>query len=291
MFGYVKTERGQLRVCEYEYYRALYCGLCHRMGKCTGQCSRMTLSYDFVFLAATRLALTGEQTTVKKQRCFVHPLKKRWTVQRCEALDFCADAAALLCYHKLADDVSDERGFARLRARIARLIFRRGFQKARKRYGELADRIAVHLQALSAEEGRESALGGGVEQIAAHFGALLSDVLAFGLPEERARIGAAIGRAVGHWIYLTDAADDLLQDRKKGRFNPYLRGYGGVPDADAIEGIRTALTAHLCDAERAIALIDGYPHAEVREIIANILYLGMPHVARDVTNKLKGEGK
>ena len=246
----------------------------------------MTLSYDFVFLAAVRLALTGEKTSVKKQRCFVHPLKKRWTVQRCEALDFCADAAALLCYHKLADDVSDERGFARLRARLARLVFHRGFKKARKRYGELAERIALHLQGLSAEEGRRSVLGG-VEQTASHFGALLADVLSFGLDEESARIGAAIGRAVGHWVYLTDAADDLLQDEKKGRFNPYLRAYGGVPDADAIEGIRTALTAHLCDAERAIALIDSYPHPEVREIIANILYLGMPHVAKDVTNKLQ----
>jgi hypothetical protein len=247
----------------------------------------MTLSYDFVFLAATRLALTGERTEVKKQRCFVHPFKKRYTVQRCEALDFCAYAAALLCYHKLADDVSDERGFARLRARSAKLLFGRGFKKARKRYGELADRIAGHLKALSAQEACESALGGGVEQTAAHFGALLCDVLSFGLPEDAARIGAEIGRAVGHWIYLVDAADDLPQDERKNRFNPYLRAYGGVPDAEAIEGIRIALTAHLCDAERAIALIDSYPHPEVREIIANILYLGMPRVARDVTEKLQ----
>ena len=37
MFGYVKTVRGELRIREYEYYRASYCGLCRAMGKCTGQ--------------------------------------------------------------------------------------------------------------------------------------------------------------------------------------------------------------------------------------------------------------
>ena len=50
------TLKHELRVREDVFYRALYCGLCHRMGKCTGQCSRMTLNYDFVFLAAVRLA-------------------------------------------------------------------------------------------------------------------------------------------------------------------------------------------------------------------------------------------
>ena len=54
MLGYIRTSQGELRVREYEVYRALYCGLCKHMGKCTGQCSRMTLSYDFVFLAALR---------------------------------------------------------------------------------------------------------------------------------------------------------------------------------------------------------------------------------------------
>ena len=38
MLGYVKTDSQELRMREYQYYRALYCGLCHRMGKCTGNC-------------------------------------------------------------------------------------------------------------------------------------------------------------------------------------------------------------------------------------------------------------
>ena len=32
MFGYVKPCSAQLRVCEYETYKAVYCGLCKQLG-------------------------------------------------------------------------------------------------------------------------------------------------------------------------------------------------------------------------------------------------------------------
>ena len=77
MLGYVRVKSQELRLREYDCYRALYCGLCKSMGKCTGQCSRMTLSYDFVFLAAVRIALTEEPLQIKKVRCLLHPIRRR----------------------------------------------------------------------------------------------------------------------------------------------------------------------------------------------------------------------
>ena len=68
MFGYVRPHNPELRMRDYECYRAYYCGLCRAMGKCTGQCSRLTLSYDFVFLAAVRCYLADEEPEIKKIR-------------------------------------------------------------------------------------------------------------------------------------------------------------------------------------------------------------------------------
>lgn len=289
MFGYVKVERGELRVREYEYYRALYCGLCHRMGKCTGQCQRMTLNYDFVFLAAVRMALQGERPSLKRRRCIAHPFRKRWTVEACEALDFCADASALLVYHKLADDVSDERGLKKWRARLSRPFLKGGFRRARRRHPELERAIAASLAELAADERCESVLTG-ADQPASRFGALMQSVLSDGLEGSAARIAAKIGRAVGHWIYLVDAADDFEQDRRRGRFNPYLRVFGEKPKAQEIEGLDVALTALLCDAEEGILLIDeGDAAPELLQIITNILYLGMPKTAKRVTRAMLGE--
>ena len=75
MYGYVRTHAPELKVREQEYYRAVYCGLCRTMGKCTGQCSRMTLSYDFTYFALVRMALTGSFPAIKARRCLAHPFR------------------------------------------------------------------------------------------------------------------------------------------------------------------------------------------------------------------------
>ncbi len=284
MLGYVKTESQELRMREYHYYRALYCGLCHRMGKCTGQCSRFTLSYDFVFLAAVRLSLTGEQVTVKKQRCFLHPFRPRLTVQKCNALDFCADASALLVYHKILDDLDDERGIKKLRARLSRSLLSRAYKRAKKRYPTLDKTIAAQLAKLSEYEADTHA-DLGADALAEQFGLLMQAVFAEGLTDTNARIAATIGRAVGHWIYLADAADDFEEDQKRGRFNPYLRVFGDFPTDADWENLRLALTALLCEAERGFLLIDSYPAPELQEILSNILYLGLPQAADKIHAK------
>jgi len=282
MLGYVKTNAEELRVREHLYYRALYCGLCHRMGKCTGHCSRMTLNYDFVFLAAVRYALTGEKPIFKKQRCLLHPFRPRMAAQKSEALDFCADASALLVYHKIADDKQDERGLKKARAYLLQPFCAIGYRRAKRRHASLDQAVRGYLSALSSQERSPSTTG--ADACAAHFANLMEAVFADGLEGTAQRLAKTIGKSVGHWIYLVDAADDFAQDRKRGRFNPYLRLFGETPSAADWENLRLSLTAQLCDAERAYLLIDPYPAPELREILANILYLGMPAVAARVTS-------
>ena len=49
MFGYIKTCTPQLRLCEWEAYRGIYCGLCRTLGRRFGPLARLTLSYDLPF--------------------------------------------------------------------------------------------------------------------------------------------------------------------------------------------------------------------------------------------------
>ena len=110
MFGYVRVKHTELKVKEYEFYRGTYCGLCRSMGKCTGQCSRFALSYDFAFLALLRIAFDRTLVEFEQKRCLAHPLKKRNMMKPNPSLAYCSGAAALLNYHKIMDDLSDEKG-------------------------------------------------------------------------------------------------------------------------------------------------------------------------------------
>lgn len=279
MFGYIKTARAELRVREYEYYRASYCGLCRSMGKCTGQCSRFTLSYDFAFLANVRMALTDTVPAFRRRRCIAHPLRRRTMMERNEQLDYTADASVILAYEKCRDDMADERGLRRFKARLRCLFLKNAYRRAKKRYPGLAESVRGHLQRLSERE-REKRPS--VDEVAVIFGDLLADIVSFGLPDASARVARSIGWQTGRFIYIIDAIDDLLEDQKKGRFNPFLLLYGGAPDEAQRHSVQDALIACLSDLETAFDLINDTSDPDRSGVLKNILYLGMPATVRQV---------
>ena len=68
MFGYVTPLEGELKVKELQFYKSTYCGLCKAMGKRVCSESRMTLSYDVVFLVLVRFLLQEERISFVKTR-------------------------------------------------------------------------------------------------------------------------------------------------------------------------------------------------------------------------------
>lgn len=287
MYGYVKTYTPELKVREQEYYRAIYCGLCRTMGRCTGQCSRMTLSYDFTFFALVRMALTGERPAIKRRRCGLHPLRRRPMAEPDGTLALCANLSAILVYHKTRDDVRDERGMKRTAATLVRpymaSIRRRAIQQG---LGEADAAVADALRALCE---LEDACPPTVDEPADCFGNLLGEVLAHGLEGSQATLARKIGRHTGRWVYILDAADDFAADVKAGRYNPLACLYQDptkppmteLPEAKRQE-IRTALLGELMEIECAFDLLDTSDNPDLGGLLANILYEGMPREAHRV---------
>jgi hypothetical protein len=276
MFGYIRTDTPELLVRENEYYKAVYCGLCRAQGKCTGQCSRMTLSYDIAFLALMRLAISDELPQIKKGRCLAHPLRKRPYIANCSALNYCADAAALLVYGKTVDDINDERGGKRLKAGMALPFAKSSRKKAIARAPELDAKIMAGLSRLREIEAQGLA---SVDIPANCFGDILADVFSFGIDGNEEKILRKIGWHIGRWIYILDAADDLSADFEKERFNPFLLLYGnGELTKEQKIDISTSLKLELLAAEPIFDLID-YKNTNTEGIIKNIIYRGMPNTA------------
>ena len=294
MFGYVKVDRAELKVREYEYYRGTYCGLCRAMGKCTGQCSRMALNYDFVFLALVRLSLSESDVTFAQKRCLAHPWTRRNVMLRNAELDYAAAAAAILNERKNADDLSDERGAKKWRARLLVPILRHGKKKALKKFptlSELDGRITRSLARLSA---LEEAKTESVDLPAAEFGVLLGELMAFGLEGNDGKIAYEIGRHVGAWIYMADALDDMREDAERERYNPFLLLWGGLPHPESFGGIRDALKNELYGASAALDLMrfEHDPGAVRQHLLENILYLGLPAKADAIlSDGQDGDGK
>ena len=108
VFGYIRILEPELKIREFACYRGAYCGLCRQMGKCTGQCSRLTLRYDAAAMVLLRMAARGTTPEFTKKRCFLHPLTKADVLRPCEETETVACIMAALAYHKCKDDIADE---------------------------------------------------------------------------------------------------------------------------------------------------------------------------------------
>ncbi len=287
MFGYVKAYVPELRMREYEFYRAVYCGLCGSMKKLTGLPSTFTLSYDMVFLSLCRMAVLGHRYEVKPKRCGINPfrVKKRAMMTDGDELRYAAAVSALLTECKIMDDVTDESGFRRMRAKLMLGGAKRALRRACVPC-ELENFVRSKLSELYAHEGtKPDSVGGGAEL----FGELLGRIFAYGIDGDSGRILHEIGRGVGRYIYIIDAVDDVGEDIKSGRYNPIASLWAGeITDGElslrAKDALLDSLKLELSRAAGAVMLIElpdgGYP--ETLELVKNIVYLGMPKEAECV---------
>ena len=160
MFGYLRVQKSELRVREWEAYRSVYCGLCRQMGKDYSFLTRLTLSYDCTFYAILLMSLHRSCKGFDKGRCCFNPMKK-CGFARCEG-DAYSKAAALsviAAFYKLQDDLSDSGFFKRLVVRLVKPFFSRWHRKAAKKYPELetvveiAVKLGVSVEWLLSERG------------------------------------------------------------------------------------------------------------------------------------------
>ena len=272
MFGYVKPVAAELLVKENEFYRATYCGICRAMKKYTGNLSRLTLTYDSVFLALVRMAyIPDAELGSSLHRCAMHPLKKRNMLKDNTALEYTARAFGILAYYKMRDDLSDEGLGKKALVSLARPITSRAKNLAD--LTPLADYVKERLDRITALENENTA---SIDAPAEIFGDLLGEVFSYGLSGSDALVTREVGVHLGKFIYAADAAEDYCEDVKKGRYNPYALIYGTdglTPENRA--AIKNALLMECRDLEAAVNLIPFENKITVENIVRNIIYLGL----------------
>lgn len=292
MYGYVRAGEGELKMREYELYRAFYCGLCREMGRRTGASSRISLSYDATFLAIVRCAVLGDSIRVVKRRCAVHPAKKRPFVITDEALSFVACASAVLMRAKLDDTKADERGMKRAAASLATPFVSHWRKKGERFCSGLDDTVRAGLAQIAELEKSHCQ---SVDRIASAFGALLGNVAAFGTEGTQQRLLHTVGDLTGRFVYVCDACDDAAEDLRLGRYNPFVEIWGpGLCERRSVTGLdgrirerdvlRPQLAREVMDCammylrqlDSVIDLVDFTKAPQLAGIIRNVVRVGMP---------------
>ena len=229
MLGYVKIDKGELKVREYEVYTGYYCGVCKSRGRRYGQLPRMVLSYDAAFLAILLASLSDESDTPVQEHCIAHPVIKKKTVIRNRAIDYAGDVMLILAWYKLADDAADE---GKAYAKPVMLMMKRIFRRLNSLYPELCSSVKCHLSALSALEREKCA---SIDMAAEAFSKIMEDIFTEGLQ-------AVYGSEPPQHEPPGDRGDPgisgMQDDRTYSRTSPGSSERSDDPDAPGISGMQ-----------------------------------------------------
>ena len=286
MLGYIKCDKPEMKVKEYEAYRGLYCSLCKAMIKYFGPLSSLTLSYDIAFLVLVRLSFLSVVPDFRKGRCPFNPAKScNYCTNGDGQLRYSAAISMLLFYHKVKDNISDSSFFKRL---LMYLILPYAFlkkQKAEKMYPEVGDFIA---EAMKRQVEKEKSATASPDEAAHESADALGKIFSFGLNDEKGSI-YRFGYGMGKWVYLCDAADDLADDLETGSYNVFVNMLA-LEKGDSLTAGDRKVIEHCLNMSCAFAA-EGFEEAKnktLTPIIENIIYSGTQIV---MNNILKGKNK
>ena len=276
MFGYVRISKPELRVKEYELYKAVYCSLCKELGKSYGLLSRLTLSYDFTFLALLNMSFKDGCDCFKKGRCAFNPLKKCNYTKDTDSLKMPSAAAMIMLYYNLKDNIADEKGIKKIAYLFMLPFFASAHKKAKKNYPQIEDIVSVYIKNQNELEKNNC---DSLDMAADPSAKALSQILMLCSDDPvQKRVLDRIGYCLGRYIYLLDAACDLERDRKNGSYN-VLKNY----DETDVKVKKIVPQLYWCinEASRAFELLN---IKKYKNVLGNIVYLGLEETFKKELN-------
>ena len=255
VFGYVKAYKPELRIKEFEFYKAVYCSLCRDLGKKYGIVSRFSLSYDFTFLALLEMSLVGGCAPTERKRCVCNPLKKCNYLKAGGLPEMPTAAAQIMLYSKLNDNIADEGFLKGIFYRFLRLFSKKGYKMAAKKFPKVDEIFKEYIATQTALENKKET---DIDLAAEPTAKMLSRIFALCSPDGEIRALEKLGYSIGRWIYILDAAADLEKDIKKNRYNPFKAEVNENTDLTKFLKERVLFSLNICisEAEAAFDLLN-----------------------------------
>lgn len=290
MFGYVTPLKNELKVKDFDLFRAYYCGLCHEIKRNFGNIPRVTLNYDLTFLAILLDSLNDKNIETNEFRCLVHPINKRNVVLSNPSLSYASFMNISLTYYKLLDDAEDNTSLTSKIKAFFMLIYKRKFPKSIQSTNEKIKDSLLTLNVFELKGNFSS-----IDEICHPFSTLVGSIFK-NYPyhikndsDDLRDILYKLGYFLGKWIYLIDALDDLENDMKQNKFNPlnFLYNKNNLKFSELVTFIKPKIEFLIlsctCSCNENLSKLTLYKN---EKLIKNILELGLINKYNLIIDKL-----
>ncbi|GAA0123336.1 DUF5685 family protein [Clostridium faecium] len=273
MFGYVTPCKMELKVKDYEKFKAYYCGLCLAIKETFGNIPRFTLNYDMTFLAILLDGLNEDKIHYKKSICIAHPLKKKIKIINNNALKYAAFCNISLTYFKLLDNYNDNNSKI---SKVLSSFLKKYIKTSEKEKIEIMDYMERKLDLLNKMENSNDSIN--IDEISDIFADLTGYIISEYYKEDDNTNLYWLGYNLGRFIYLIDAYDDLKEDMEHNKFNAIEKAFNKnkLPFEEFIDTIRERIELNLIlSAESCVTSLKNLPLKKNKELLTNILQLGL----------------
>jgi len=290
MFGYVTPCKMEMKIKDYEKFKAYYCGLCNSIKNNYGNLPRLTLNYDMTFLAVLLDSLDSTKCNFTKFSCGVHPLKKRLMINNNVALDYAAFCNTTLAYYKLMDDVQDNKT---MKSKVFSIFLKKYLSKSKVEYIDVMKYTKEKLLLLNTLEANPVDLSIDehltIDELSHVFADLTGFIISFYYKDAPFKEDLYwLGYNLGKWIYIIDAYDDLEKDIKSESFNAinalFNKDNSDFKSFSTLIGPRIDYILTTC-AEQCLKNLNSLPLIKNEDILYNILELGLMEKMNMVFNK------
>ncbi len=274
MFGYVTPYKMELKIKDYEMFKAYYCGLCISIKNNFSNLCRMTLNYDMTFLGILLDSLEYSKHKYVVTKCIAHPIKKRPKVIDNRALDYAAFCNVSLVYYKLLDDYNDDNSLSK---KFISMYIKKFINKSKEDLSPILVNIEENIKKLSFLEKSGEIIS--IDELSDPFASLTAFIVSYYYKNENFYNELYdLGYNLGRWIYIIDAFDDLKEDMEKHKFNAINKAFNvenlSYEDLIIKEGNRIEFNL-IMSANSTSEALDKLPINKNKDLLFNILQLGL----------------
>lgn len=287
MFGLSIVQPDSLSTSDAQFLGRIYCGICSNLRGNFGEFSGFLVNYDARFIALLSIAQSEEIDQEKVICPFKGYIGQQEIIYNKDIMNFASAITMLLFHEKLMDNIRDENSLISFIS--STLVSDLWQQKTYELLSNLSFPIhnirEAQLQHLESENHFID-----IRTYLEPTASFLGDVFAFTsiLSKKMGNndILRNLGKTIGRLVVLIDSIEDLNNDKRGKKFNPFIKHWGLTSDFFPISFLAelcVMIAEQFCNIDTFLSQIPFTSHISV---IDNILSRGLPHRAAMALSRL-----
>lgn len=283
MFGYVLPDKPNMFMKDYAVYRAFYCGLCKSIGNKCSEVMRFTTNYDITFLNVLYHAIYDKEVIIRNEGCVLNPFKKKPIVKDDELTRDVIDVNNILAHYKCVDDIIDNKSCGKWA--FDKIVLKKHYKRSKVNFEKIDEIVSKGYEELRKLEQENCS---SIDRVSDPFANIMK-----GISKElfRDKYNDDIGEmmyALGKWVYLCDAIDDIDDDHNGKKFNLFLVNYAYIDKKTFLIERHDELEFALKNCEKIVS--ECFSKIKLKRydgVLTNILWYGLKAKTVEILSRSK----